>query len=470
MHTLRRILHNFADRFPLKMKDNRNAIDFANEPVGKLFRQMIGPTLIGMVSIVILNLTDGAFVGHGAGADSLAAINIAAPIFTILSGIGIMFGLGSSIVASIHLSKGDIKPARINVTQAFIGSLVITVVICSVMLCWLPATCRLFGSNEALLPLACGYLKWIAIGSPLMILHMMGVFLIRLDGSPKYAMATSLVGTALNIFLDWLFIFPFGWGLEGAAKATSLSFGIAGLMVLFYFIWLPKTLTLYRLRMTWKSLYLTLRNLGYQIRMGFSAMLGEIAISGIEIAGNYVFVKYLGQAGVAAFSVACYCFPVIFMASNAIVESAQPIVSFAYGIGNKKRLKEAFNIMLKWSLISGLGCSVIMFFGARYVTMLFIDTSELAYGICATGLPLFSTGILFIILNVVFVGYLQSIERSASATLFTLLRGFIFVIPCFILLPKLLDDKGMWLAIPVAEFLTLITIITTRRFRTVTAR
>lgn len=88
--------------------DNRNAIDFANEPVGKLFRQMLVPTLIGMVSIVILNLTDGAFVGHGAGADSL-------------------------------------------------------------------------------------------------------------------------VGTVLNIFLDWLFIFPFGWGLEGAAKATSLSFGIAGL-------------------------------------------------------------------------------------------------------------------------------------------------------------------------------------------------------------------------------------------------
>ena len=435
--------------------DNRNSIDFANEPVGKLFRQMLVPTLIGMISIVILNLTDGAFVGHGAGADSLAAINIAAPIFTILSGIGMMFGIGGSVVASIHLSKGEIKPARINVTQAFLGSLVITVIICSLMLCFLEGTCRLFGSNETLLPLACGYLKWVAIGSPLMILHMVGGFLIRLDGSPKYAMATSLVGTVLNIFLDWLFIFPFGWGLEGAAKATALSFGIAGLMVIFYFVRMPKTLPLYRLRTTWKSFHLTLRNLGYQARMGFSAMLGEVAVSGAEITGNYIFVRYLGEAGVAAYSVACYCFPVIFMAANAIVQSAQPIVSFAHGAGDRKRVKESFRLMFRWSVIAGLACSAIMYFGARYVAMLFLETSDPAYAICAAGLPLFSTGVLFIILNVVMVGYLQSVEQSARATVYTLLRGFILVIPCFILLPEIIGEKGMWLAIPAAELLTL---------------
>lgn len=125
------------------------------------------------------------------------------------------------------------------------------------MLCNLADTCRLFGSSETLLPLASGYLKWISIGSPLMILHMMGTFLIRLDGSPKYAMATSIVGTVLNIFLDWLFIFPLGWGLEGAAKATAISFGIACLMVAWYFVFLPNTLRLYRLKPTVKSLRLT---------------------------------------------------------------------------------------------------------------------------------------------------------------------------------------------------------------------
>lgn len=114
--------------------DNRDAIDFANEPVGRLFRKMLVPTLISMISMVILNLTDGAFIGHGAGSDALAAINIAAPIFNLLAGVGIMFGIGCSVVASIHLAQGKTKAASINITQALIGALGFTVVICGLML------------------------------------------------------------------------------------------------------------------------------------------------------------------------------------------------------------------------------------------------------------------------------------------------------------------------------------------------
>lgn len=118
--------------------------------------------------------------------------------------------------------------------------------------------------------------------------------------------------------------------------------------------------------------------------------------------------------------------------------------------------------MFKLAVTAGLACSAIMFFGTRYVTMLFLETSEPAFAICTAGLPLFSTGIPFIILNVVLVGYLQSVEQSARATVFTLLRGFILVIPCFILLPKILGERGIWLAIPAAEFLTFAAILSTR--------
>lgn len=439
--------------------NSRDAIDFANEPVGHLFRQLLVPTVVGMLSIVILNLTDGAFVGHGTGADGLAAINIAAPIFNILSGIGIMFGIGASVVISIHLSRGETKAARINVTQAFAGCLGITVLCCALMLGNLAGTCRLFGSSETLLPLASGYLKWISIGSPLMILHMMGTFLIRLDGSPGYAMATSIVGTVLNIFLDWLFIFPLGWGLEGAARATAISFGIAGLMVAWYFVFLPRTLRPRRIKLSVKSLRLTARNLGYQMRMGFSAMLGEIAVCGAVIAGNYIFARYLGDAGVAAYSVACYCFPVIFMTANAIVESAQPIVSFAYGVNNAVRLGESRRLMMRWAVGAGLLCGALMIICAPLVSLLFLDRAEEAYSICVKGLPYFGTGVLFITLNVVTVGYLQSVEQSLRATLFTLLRGYVLVIPSFILLPELLGEVGMWLAIPLAELLTFVIIV-----------
>ena len=100
-----------------KKSPNRDALDFAHEPVGRLFRQMFLPTLLGLVSMVVLNITDGAFVGHGVSSDALAAVNIVAPLFLISGGVGLMFGIGSSVVASIHLSRGNTHAANLNITQ-----------------------------------------------------------------------------------------------------------------------------------------------------------------------------------------------------------------------------------------------------------------------------------------------------------------------------------------------------------------
>ena len=106
------------------MKDNRDSLDFKTEPVGKLFRKMFLPTLVGLVSMVILNITDGAFVGHGVGSDALAAVNIVAPLFLIGTGIGLMYGIGGSVTASIHLSKGNNHAAYLHITPAILASVI----------------------------------------------------------------------------------------------------------------------------------------------------------------------------------------------------------------------------------------------------------------------------------------------------------------------------------------------------------
>lgn len=434
--------------------DNRDAIDFSKQPVGQLFHRLFWPTLLSMVSIVILNFSDGAFIGHGAGPDSLAAVNIAAPIFSLIAGLAIMFGVGCSVVVSIHLSHGEVKAARINTTQAIIGTLVAATLMAAFILSDLPRTCRLFGSSEALIPLASSYLFWIALTAPLTMLDIALRFLVRLDGSPRYAMVCSVVASALNILLDYVFIFPCGWGLEGAAIATSISFSLSALAQIFYMIFLSKTLKLYRLRLTLKSLLLTLRNIGYQMRMGFSVMLGEIAVSGAVVVGNYVFIRYLGETGVAAYSVACYCFPVIFMFANAIVQSGQPIVSFAYGQEDRQRMHDSLMLMLRWGIGAGAVLSLLMFYGTPYLTLLFLTPEEPAYELCVNGVPYFCTGILFVMISTILIGYLQSIEASLRATIYTVLRGFIIVIPTFIFLPQWLGEIGIWLAIPLAELVT----------------
>lgn len=434
-------------------------MDFANDNIGTLFRKMFMPTLLGMLSMVVLDLADGAFVGHGAGTEALAAINIAAPIFDIMIGIGIMFGIGASVISSIHLSKGDVKAARINSTQSLIGSFIVTAILGAIILLNLDDTCRLFGSSEVLVPLAGSYLRWVALSLPFCIIGNVGAFVVRLDGSPKFSMMCTLLACALNIFLDWLFVFPMQMGLEGAAIATSISFTISALVVLYYMLFMTSTLRLYRLPFTLDAFRLTLCNLWRQVKAGFSAMIGEFSISFSVIVGNYVFIRYLGEDGVAAYGVACYCMPVIFMLANAIVQSVQPIMSFAYGTNDKSRLALAKRIAIRSGILAGIFSTLLLSGGAHWVTLIFIPEGERAFTLSVEGMRYFGLSGILITMNLVLVGYLQSIKRSVAATVFSLLRGIILVLPCFIFLPIIIGVPGIWLAIPMAELLTLIIIV-----------
>lgn len=445
------------------MKDNRDAIDFTKDPVRIVFMRMFLPTLIGMLSMVVLNITDGAFVGHGVDSNALAAVNIVAPLFLISGGVGLLFGIGSSVVASIHLSKGNAHAANLNITQGIIASYIIGTIIGVLTYCFQEETCRLFGCSDVLVPLACSYLKWIAIVTPFNMVGMTGMFAVRLDGHPRFAMTMNCSMVFANIFLDWLLIFPFHMGLEGAAIATSTAFGFGNVPLLWFLLTRTQKVHLCKIKMTATSIWLTIRNLLYQSKIGASALIGELAIATIMIIGNYVFIHYLGEDGVAAFSVGCYCLPIVFMMGNAIVQSIQPVISFAHGQNNNERLHESLRVAILTAVLTGMGGMLIMSFGAESITSVFLPSDCNAFTICKDGLPLYSPAFLFIAINIVFIGYLQSIEAAAEATTFTLLRGFVLSIPAFIFLPMILGNYGLWLALPAAEMLTLLAIVIKRR-------
>lgn len=444
------------------MYNNRDSIDFGSAPVGVLFRSMFLPTLVGMVSMVALNVTDGAFVGRGVGSDALAAVNIVAPIFLITSGIGLMMGIGSSVAASIHLSQDNLKAARINMTQALAASATIGCLLAVLFYNCQEPLCMLFGCSVELLPLACSYMKWISLLTPFSMVGIVAMFMVRLDGSPRVAMAINCMAAGLNILLDYIFIFPMRMGLEGAGIATTISFSIAIIPIGIYFLRFAKSLKLYRLKMSLTSARLTFRNIAYHVRIGASALLGEVAIAAVIVVGNYVFMQYLGPDGVAAYSVGCYCLPVVFMMGNAIVQSVQPIASFAYGQGDKIRFASSARVAYVTAGASGIMSMIIMMLGAGAISSMFLDDQCGAYTLCVDGLPYFSLSFLFISFNIVAVGLMQSAERAVAATIYTLMRGFILSIPCFIFMPMWFDSVGLWLALPIAEAITTLIIVLRR--------
>lgn len=434
---------------------NRDKLDFGNGNINRLFRAMFFPTLIGMVSNSVLNICDGMFVGHGVGSNALAAINIVAPLFLLCTGIGLTFGIGASVIGGIRLAEGNVKAARIIMTQAYIAGAVIFGLVILVSLLFTRPLLYALGCSPALEELATDYLLWLLPGLVFFYLQCAGMMLVRLDGSPRYAMSVQVVAAVLNIFLDWYMVFPLGMGIKGASIATSISCIVGGLMVLAYFLFFSDKLKFYRLRLTAKSFRLSLRNTGYMAKIGLATFIAEVAMGVMMVTGNYMFLSFLGEDGVAAFSVGCYLFPLIFSISNAVAQSSQPLISYNYGSGNMTRVGEALRIALATACVCGLAISALMWTGSSLLAGIFINPSEHAYDIAVHGLPILGLCALPFALNITFIGYYQSCEKAARSILYMVLRGMVFVIPGFILLPRLFDTTGLWLAIPVSELLTL---------------
>ncbi|MDE6588415.1 MAG: MATE family efflux transporter [Paramuribaculum sp.] len=439
---------------------DRDKLDFANGKIGRLFSVLFFPTLIGMIFNSALTVIDGIFVGRGVGAEGIAAVNIVAPIFMVSTGIGLMFGIGSSVVASIRLSESNVKAARIIMTQAFIAGLMMVGLISIVSLLLPYEVVGWLGCSPLLEHHAIDYLLWLVPGLVFLFIECVGMMLIRLDGSPKYAMTVQIVAAVINIVLDWYMVFPLGMGVKGAAMATSIACAAGGVMVLFYFVGMADTLRFYRLKMSVTSLLLTIRNTGYMMKIGFATFLTEIAMGVMMLTGNYMFMAWLGENGVAAYAIACYLFPLVFSMSNAVAQSAQPIISYNYGARSAERVSRALRVSIVTAVVCGIAVTIGLWLGARGITGLFLSPHEEAYALAVDGLPLFSICAVFFAVNIAFIGYCQSIERAAESTVYTLLRGVIFLVPCFIMLPELAGAEGLWLAIPAAELLTSAVIFT----------
>ena len=434
----------------------RDAINFENDKVSVLFRKMLVPTLLGTVCLSAVTAIDGILVGHGVGSGGVAAVNIVVPIYQIMSGLGLMIGAGCSVAASIHQSRQNLKAARLNISQAIILSSLLVLMLTAVVLSFPAQVARMLGASETLMPQVLDYLRWIMPCFMFEMWSMIGLFIIRLDGAPRYAMWCNIIPSLLNAVLDWVFIFPLGMGVKGAAIATTISIALGGIMTLAYLLFFARSLKLLPLKMSRKSMMLAFRNIGYQCRIGSSSLFGELTLAVLIFIGNIVFMEYLGDTGVGAFGIACYYAPFFFMMGNSIAQSAQPIISYNYGISRWKEVREARRLLLLASVVTGVAVTLLFIFIPDKLVALFVDPTGEAGRIAIDGFPYFAAGIVFFILNVAIIGYWQSIERIKKAVLFVFLRGFALLVPCFIILPKLLGTEGIWLAMPLAELTTFI--------------
>ena len=433
------------------------------ERVGKLMRRYAVPCIISLLVGALYNIVDQIFIANASylGSYGNAANTVVFPLTVVALAIAVMIGDGCCAFVSISLGKGEVGEARKSVGSAVVLSVASSLVLTALYLIFADAIISMFGGtvNEETFHYAQEYFFYISLGIPFYMFGQAMNPVIRADGNPKFAMASTLAGAVINIILDPIFIFCFKWGMMGAALATSLGYILGAGMIVVYLSRRRNVIHFCRVKLSKKSMRLTWRNVKYMCHLGVSTFLCEAAIACMMFAGNYVFIHYLGEDGVAAFSIACYFFPIIFMVYNAIGQSAQPILSYNFGAGDTMRVRSAFRLALGTAVTCGLVFFALTALFNHQIVAMFIDRSYPAYDIAVAGLPLFASGFIFFAVNIVSIGYFQSVERARPAMMVTVLRGFVFMVLCLLGLPLLLKVPGIWLAVPLAEILTFLVIM-----------
>lgn len=427
--------------------------ELRTSPIASLFRRYFYPTLGGMLAMSFVTVTDGIFVGNGIGADGVAAVNLVWAPLMLFIGLGLMLGMGCSVAGSIALAKGDGILARRHVTQSLVGGFVIVAFVVAVMLVSPTTTVRILGASPTLEDITAEYLIYILLGFLFDIFVMIGLFVIRADGNPRLAMWATVLPGILNIGLDYILIFPLKMGIKGAAIATSASYVIGAIMVMVYLVGYAKSLRLLNPINTasWAGF---IKNIWLQCKIGVSGMLGEGVMALTMFLGNIMTMKYLGDAGVGAFGLICYYLPFIFLVGNSIAQGAQPIISYNFGCRDFQRVKSTEKVAIKTAILSGLIMGVLFWGGKYLLTDIFLPAESLAGSISISAFPYYSLCAIPYIFNIASIGYFQSIGKAAPSIMFSLLRGPIFLIPLFFLLPAAFGVTGIWTALAVSELLT----------------
>ena len=318
------------------------------------FAAYVLPSVLAFALSGLYTIVDGFFIGQSLGDLGLAAITLAYPAAALLQAVGTGIGLAGAIRCTILQARGEEQTPRTCFSGTVLLLLATSATFAAVLLGLLGPVLTVLGAQDEARPLAAEYIRVIAYGTAFQILATGLVPFIRNLGGSAFAMVAMGTGFVTNIALDYLFIFVFEWGLAGAAVATGIGYVVGSGVMLWYMFRRSRTLRFVKLKMSGKSMRLTVRNLWYMSYIGFPALLSELAISCLMIVGNYTFIHYVGKDGVAAYSIACYIFPIIFMVYNGIIQSAQPIISYNYGAGPMRRGRDAFRMALGTAALCGL--------------------------------------------------------------------------------------------------------------------
>ena len=424
---------------------NTNTRELANESIGRLMWKYFVPAFVGVIANSLYNIVDRIFIGQGVGASALSGVSVIFPIMIIIIGFGMMLGIGSSVLISIHLGKKEHKTA-----EEILGSAVSLIIISSVALSIIGLVFKdpilsIFGATEETFQYARQYLNIILIGIVFQELGFSLNGMIRSEGNAKVAMYSMLISAGTNVVLDALFIFVFGWGVQGAAWATVISMFIMTVWGIRHYRSRKSVIKLYK-----KNLKVEIKYTKLIVAAGMAPFLMQIASSFVQAIFNVKLIKFGGDVAVGAMGVIMSFAMLVFMSIVALNMASQPIIGYNYGAKAFDRVLETLKKgVLYASLMAVAGWLFIELFPETIIRMFSDDQALLDIGV--PGIKMFMLALPVIGFQIIASNYFQSIGKAKIAAILTLLRQVVVLIPVLLLLPGVIGLKGIWLSAPIAD-------------------
>ena len=418
--------------------------------INKLLFKFSMPAIVAMAVNALYNVVDTIFVGRGVGSVAIAALSIVLPLQLIMMALGLMIGVGSSSIICRALGR-DRKGTAINtVGNAVIIGLILDAIFIAFAYAYLNKLLIFFGASSNVLPYAIDYSRIILFGIFFITFAISSSDIIRAEGNPRQGMIAMVIGAASNIVLDPILIFGFKMGVKGAAIATVISQVLSSVYIIFHFM---SKRSIYRIsREMFKIKFGIMKEI---LSIGFPSFIRQGSASIIILIFNKVLVYYGNDLYIAIMGVGLRLLSLIQMPLIGIAQGFSTIVGFNYGAKFYQRVKKILYSAVGWTaVIGGVGFIIMMLFPAAVISIFSNDIEFISNGI-------FPLRVVIIFLPLIGIqilggGLFQSIGKVVPALVITISRQILFLIPAVILLPIFFGVDGVWIAVPVADFLSLI--------------
>lgn len=427
----------------------RNPLE--SESIGKLILKYSLPAIASSLISSIYNIVDQIFVGNKIGELGNAATNVAFPLVMVITTLAMTFGAGSSASFSLYLGKKEEDRAK-----SIVGNGMTMLVLCGIMVAvlsriFLRPMLMAFGGRGQTLEYAMEYTRILALGFPFAILGTGASQLIRADGSPRYAMASTMSGAVLNCILDPIFIFGLDMGMTGAALATIIGQFVSGILILSYFTRFKS------FRLGFRDYIPKKRSVVQIVRLGVAAGANQLAITLVQIVMNNTLGHY-GELSQYGRDIPLACVGIISKVSSifnsvifGISQSTQPILGYNYGAGNYARVKAAFKkAVLAVTCVSVTAFLCFQIF-PRQIISVFGEGDPLYYEFALRYFHIFLFCTFIVGAQILCAQFFPSIGKGGIGTVVSLSRQVFFLLPLVILFPLIWGIDGVLWAGPIAD-------------------